>query len=104
MPSTEIAVQFADVDAAQSSPWVLGTFRTRPGASAAPRARRGLTRFGGAAPAGVYSLDEAMLPGPSKTIVVEPLELPAQEPAPPAEPAPPSEPAREEEPEKVPAE
>jgi len=47
-----------------------------------------------------------MLHGPSKTIVVEPLELPAQEPAEPREPAEAPEPAQspEKEREKVPAE
>jgi hypothetical protein len=45
----------------------------------------------------------ATLPGPSRTIIVEPLEAPAVVPSPPPEPAVPPEPDREREPEPEPA-
>ena len=46
----------------------------------------------------------ASLPGPSRTITVEPIEVPSEQPAPAEEPAPVEEPAEPvKEPEKIPA-
>jgi hypothetical protein len=60
----------------------------------------------GANPRRARERPEGSLPGPSRTITVEPIELPREEPAPPAEP-PVEEPspveAPEREPEKLPA-